>query len=116
MKIERYEDIMAWQKARVLANKVYEAAKNDALFRDCGLIDQITRALSSLMHHFAEGFDGASNAEFVRFLKYAPGYASELPSQCDEALDQTHISDANFRNSTPRLKKPSSLSVASSLT
>jgi four helix bundle protein len=96
MKIERFEDIMAWQRARALSNKVYEATKGDAFSRDYGLKDQITRAACSIMHNIAEGFDGGSSAEFVRFLKYAHRSASEVQSQCYVALDQNYINEANF--------------------
>ena len=50
MKIERFEDIIAWQKARQLTKKVYEATKHDPFIKDYGLKDQITRASSSIMH------------------------------------------------------------------
>ena len=38
MKFERFEDILAWQKARVLVNKVYRAFSDS---KDYGFNDQI---------------------------------------------------------------------------
>ena len=96
MKIERFEDIMGWQKARVLTRNVYDATKQNAFSRDYGLRDQITRAAGSVMHNIAAGFDGGSNAEFVRFLRYAQRSASEVQSQCYIALDQHYINQATF--------------------
>ena len=96
MKIERFEDIKAWQKARVLTHHVYDATKHDEFSRDYGLKDQITRAASSIMHNIAEGFDGGSNAEFIRFLRYAQRSASEVQSPCYVALDQHYINQATF--------------------
>ncbi|MGB0742954.1 MAG: four helix bundle protein [Opitutales bacterium] len=96
MKIECIEDIKAWQKARVLTRNVYDATKHDEFSRDYGLEDQITRATCSIMHNIAEGFDSGSNAEFIRFLRYAQRSASEVQSQCYVALDQHYINQATF--------------------
>lgn len=109
MKIERFEDIKAWQKARQLTKKVYEATKHDPFIKDYGLKDQITRASSSIMHNIAEGFDGGSNAEFVRFLRYAQRSASEVQSQCYVALDQNYLSDATFEELYTLAKEAKSL-------
>ena len=48
------------------------------------------------MHNIAEGFDGGSNAEFVRFLHYSQRSASELQSQLYVALDRGHIGSPSF--------------------
>jgi hypothetical protein len=37
MKIERFEEIKAWQKARELANLVYDATESGAFARDFAL-------------------------------------------------------------------------------
>jgi len=71
MKIERFEDIEGWQMARELANQVYAVTKAAEFSRDFGLKDQIQRAAGSAMHNVAEGFDGGSNAEFTKFLRFA---------------------------------------------
>ena len=54
MKIERFEDILAWQKARDLAKRIYD------LFGDCrdySFKDQIQRAAVSVMNNIAEGYE-----------------------------------------------------------
>jgi four helix bundle protein len=48
------------------------------------------------MHNIAEGFDGGSNAEFAKFLRYSQRSASEVQSQLYVALDQNYISQAEF--------------------
>jgi len=50
-------------------NSVYDIATMGAFARDFGLKDQITRAAGSSMHNIAEGFDGGTNPEFVKFLR-----------------------------------------------
>ena len=59
-KIERFEDIEAWQKARELAKEVYAESNGNPLFsRDFGLRDQIQLAAVSVMSNIAEGQDCA---------------------------------------------------------
>ena len=49
------------------------------------------------MHNIAEGFDGGSDAEFIRFLRYAQRSCTEVKSQLYAALDQDYISDEQFQ-------------------
>jgi len=62
MKIERFEDIEAWQLARELTRKVYRLTKKPVLTKDYGLKRQIQDAAGSSMHNIAEGFDSETNA------------------------------------------------------
>jgi four helix bundle protein len=71
VKIKRFEDIEAWQLARELARKVYRLTKKPRFTKDFGLKSQIQDAAGSSMHNIAEGFDSETNAEFIRFLRYA---------------------------------------------
>lgn len=96
MKIERFEDIEGWKLARELTREVYSATKVAGFAHDHGLSDQIQRASCSTMHNIAEGFDAGSNAEFVRFLRYAQRSCSEVQSQLYVALDQTYIDKTYF--------------------
>jgi four helix bundle protein len=97
MKIERFEDIRAWQEARALANLVYDATTENAFSRDFGPCDQIREAAGSVMHNIAEGFEAGSDAEFVRFLKYARRSASEVQSELYLALDRKYLSAETFQ-------------------
>lgn len=97
MKIERFEEIEGWQLARELTKHVYEATGTEKFKKDYGLRDQIQRAAGSVMHNIAEGFDGGSNAEFVKFLRYSQRSASEVQSQLYIALDQRYISEKEFQ-------------------
>lgn len=91
-KINRFEDLQSWQKARLLANQVYNLTRQRDFSRDYGLRDQIRRAAGSTMHNIAEGFEAGSDAEFSRFLKIARRSASEVQSQLYLALDLKYIS------------------------
>jgi four helix bundle protein len=48
------------------------------------------------MHNIAEGFDGGSNAEFIKFLRYSQRSCSEVQSQLYVALDQGYLNREEF--------------------
>jgi four helix bundle protein len=98
LKIERFEEIEAWQLARELTRKVYSLTKKPELARDYGLKGQIQDAAGSTMHNTAEGFDSESNAEFVRFLRYAKRSCTEVQSELYVALDQKYITISEFED------------------
>jgi four helix bundle protein len=98
MKIERFEDIEAWQLARELTRKVYDLTKKTKFARDFGLRGQIQDAAGSSMHNIAEGFDSETNPEFVRFLRYAKRSCTEVQSELYMALDQQYITDVEFKD------------------
>ena len=56
-KVEKFEDLIAWQKARLLAAEIYRITSQDRFARDYGLKDQIQRAAVSIMSNLAEGFE-----------------------------------------------------------
>ena len=71
-KIATFEELQAWQKARMLAVRIYHLTQDPPFAQDFGLRDQIQRAASSIMHNIAEGFEAGSDKEFVRFLRHGP--------------------------------------------
>lgn len=96
MKIERFEDIEAWQIARELCKAIYALAGSSGLGKDFSLKDQMIRSSGSIMDNIAEGFDGGTNREFIRFLQYAKRSCSELQSQCYRCLDQHYCTIEQF--------------------
>jgi len=98
MKIERFEDIEAWQLARELTRKVYDLTKKTKFARDFGLKGQIQDAAGSSMHNIAEGFDAETNPDFVRFLRYAKRSCTEVQSELYVALDQQYITNDEFQD------------------
>ncbi len=96
MGIERFEDIEAWKLARELARQVYQLTKKKEFSLDYGLKRQVRDAAGSSMHNIAEGFDSETNAEFIRFLRYAKRSCSEVQSELYIALDERYISANEF--------------------
>ena len=95
-KINRFEDLQTWQKARELANHVYDLTENPKFSKDFRLRDQIQGAAGSVMHNIAEGFDSGTNPDFIRFLKMSRRSASEVQSELYLALDRKYITDENL--------------------
>lgn len=56
-KIQRFEDLIAWQKARELTKEIYRITQTGDFSKDYGLRDQIRRAAVSVMSNLAEGFE-----------------------------------------------------------
>ena len=96
-KLERFEDLEVWQRARQLTGKIYAAASCGGFARDYGFRDQICRAAVSVVSNIAEGFDRRSNSQFLQFLDIANGSAGELRAQLYIALDLAYITPDQFR-------------------
>ena len=96
MRIERFEDLIAWQKSRELTANVYEATRKGSFAKDYTLQGQIRRASVSIGSNIAEGFDRGNNKEFLSFLGIAKGSAAEVRSQLYTALDVGHITEETF--------------------
>ena len=95
-KIEKFEDIQAWQRARELNRRIYRITRDGQFVKDFNLIDQIRSAAISIMSNIAEGFARRTNKEFANFLVIAHGSAAELQSHLYIALDQRYISENEF--------------------
>jgi four helix bundle protein len=95
-KIERFEDILAWQKARAMTREVYACSRVGLFAKDFGLKDQIQRASVSTMGNIAEGFERGGDKEFVQFLSNSKGSCGEVKSHLYVALDQQYITQVQF--------------------
>ncbi len=95
-RIERFEDFIAWQKARKLTADIYRVTSEGRFARDFGLKDQIRRAAVSSMSNLAEGFERGRPAEFHQFLSIAKASCAELRAQLYVALDVGYISLLTF--------------------
>ena len=94
--IQKFEDIQAWQEARILVKMVYQLTNKDKFSKDFGMRDQIRRASVSVMNNIAEGFDCESKIEFSRFLGIARRSAVEVQSMLYAALDVEYIDQNEF--------------------
>lgn len=94
MKINEFEDIIAWQKAKELTILIYKLFK---FSKEYSFKDQIQRASVSVMNNIAEGFERKSNKEFKNFLFIAKGSSGEVRSMVYLAKDLGYVSDDDFK-------------------
>jgi four helix bundle protein len=97
-RIQSFEDIEAWQKARALTQAVYQASASGPFSRDFALRDQIRRAAVSVMSNIAEGFERDGNRELQQFLSLAKGSCGELRAQLYVAFDAGYTPEEMFRS------------------
>lgn len=96
--IEKFEDIEAWKKARLLCSKIFSFAQASPFNRDFELKNQINAASGSIMDNIAEGFERGGRNEFVNFIGIAKGSAGEVKSQLYRALDRKYINENDFND------------------
>lgn len=95
--INRFEDIIAWQKARVLCKIIHDFTLKKPFYKDFKLVSQIKGSSGSAMDNIAEGFERGGNKEFIQFLFISKGSAGETRSQLYRALDNGYITEEEFK-------------------
>lgn len=95
-KIEKFEDIIAWQKAMELCDAIYKITNHDLFSKDFGLKDQIRRCSVSVPSNIAEGFERESTNQFIYFLLIAKASCGELRTQVYIAKNNNYISQNEF--------------------
>jgi len=96
-KIEKFEDLICWQKARELIKDIYNLSEPNNFRKDYSLIDQIRRASVSVMLNISEGFALRTNKEFKRHLFIAHGSIAEVQSVLYIAEDLKYIDNETFK-------------------
>src|SRR6059036_2108632 len=92
----KFEDLVAWQKARELTMTVYRVTALGAFGKDFVLRDQVRRSAVSIMSNLAEGFERGGRSEFHQFLSIAKASCAELHSQFYVALDAQYLDRPAF--------------------
>ncbi|MCF6182507.1 four helix bundle protein [Lutibacter sp.] len=109
-KLNSFEEIIAWQKARELNSIIYAITNtNNSFSKDYGLRDQIRRASVSISSNIAEGFERETTKEFIRFLYIAKASAGEFRSQLYLAFDLDYISKNQFEEIKLKINEISKL-------
>ena len=93
---KRFEDIEAWQKARLLSQNLNTITRYPNFKDDPDLKRQIKRSAGSAMDNIAQGFERGGRREFIQFLSVAKGSVGETRSQLYRALDQYFITKDQF--------------------
>lgn len=93
-KIEKFEDIIAWQKAETFVLDIYNTVRS---CKDFAFKNQIERASVSIMNNIAEGYERQTNKELKNFLYIAKGSCGETRSMLHLALQLKYISQTDYK-------------------
>jgi four helix bundle protein len=93
----KYQDLIAWQKAKALAVDVYKATESFPKSETYGLTLQLHRAAVSVASNIAEGQGRLTKGEFCHFLGQARGSALELETQLAIAFDLSFLTGGEFK-------------------
>ena len=95
--LQRFEDLIAWRKARDLTREIYRTTRSGELVKDYGLSGQMRRAAVSIMANIAEGFERTGQGEFFQFLSIAKASCAEVRSHLYAALDAGYLPQDAFQ-------------------
>jgi four helix bundle protein len=84
---DSYRDLIAWQKAMVLARLVYAVSASWPIDERFGLTSQVRRAAVSVPANIAEGSGRSGSREFRHGLSLAHGSLCELETQLMIGID-----------------------------
>ena len=93
---QRFEDIVAWQKAHALVIMVYKTTRTFPEFERFGLCSQFQRAVVSIAANIAEGYKKISKADKLRFFNIAQGSLEECRYYCLLSKDLGYIDMNTF--------------------
>ena len=99
MAVKNYRELIVWQKAMDLVERVYRLARRFPKDELYGLTSQLPRAAVSIPSNIAEGQGRRTTTEFPRFLSIANGSLKEVETQLLLAerlayVDQQQTSEA----------------------
>lgn len=104
MRIDKFEDLIAWQEARKLVNLVYDITEKPN-FKNFGLADQIKKSSVSIMANISEGFGRYSFRDSRQFYTMSRGSIAETQSHLYVCLDRRLITDGEFKQVYEQLVK-----------
>lgn len=94
--VRRFEELIAWQKARELVAAVYSVTRSGPVSGDLRSCGQIQGAALSVMSNVAEGFERYSRAEFRHFLSIGRSSGGEVRSLLYAGLDAGYFRKPEF--------------------
>lgn len=81
MQTKSHKDLIAWQKAMVLAEEIYRLTEHFPQREVYGIASQMRRAAISIPSNIAEGRNRGTRKDYAHFLSIAYGSAAELETQ-----------------------------------
>ena len=95
--VQRYKDLIVYQKAYKLALEIYQTTKNYPKEEIYGLISQMRKAKLSVTNNIAEGYGRYHFQENMQFCRQSRGSIYELIDDFNECFDNEYI-DQKYRD------------------
>lgn len=96
LKTYSFENLLVWQKSRVLAKEIYEITSTFPKEELFGMTSQMRRCSISIPSNLAEGSSRRTNKDKARFTEIAFGSGLELLNQLIIALDLNYIEESKY--------------------
>jgi len=101
--IKRFEDILSWQKARILNDKIGLLIDNGSFKSNYRLINQIEGSAGSIMDNIAEGFERSGIKNLFNFFTYLKALAENCGRNYIEHWIASIYTKTNLMNSIMQL-------------
>ena len=96
--VQKYEDLIVWQKAMDLVEEIYSLAKllpNEEVY---ALSSQMKRAAVSIPSNIAEGQERNTTKDFINYLYMAKGSKGELETQLLICIRLQYLTQLQINN------------------
>jgi four helix bundle protein len=90
----RYDELIVWQLANELLQKVLALTAAGPVSRDFKFRDQLRDAAASVTRNVAEGFGRGGDAEFAAFLRTARGSLTETHTSLRDGQGRGYFTEA----------------------
>lgn len=95
-KINRLEDVVVWQEARVLMRMIYEATKEYPPEEKYNIVKHMRECSRNIPGNIGEGFGRFHYQESMQFYRIARGSLNELKSDTYCSIDCGYIDNKKF--------------------
>ena len=97
-KIESFEDLFVYQKAREFSRKIAELVKELPANERNKLRDQMTRARRSITNNLAEGYGRFHYQENIQYCRQSRGSICEVVDDLIECFEENYIDENKCRS------------------
>ena len=104
-----FENLLVYQKARILVKEVYKVQRRFPIDERYALGDQIRRSITSVTSNIAEGSGRESFKEKIHFLEISFGSLMEAFSQLQNAQDLDYIAESDVEALRPMFEEISKM-------
>lgn len=91
--MQRFTDIIAWQRAHALALEIYRATQSFPSEEKFGLVSQLRRAAVSIAANIAEGSKRSGGGDYARMLNIAEASLAEVECLLILSRDIGYLAD-----------------------